>query len=215
VSTIEAEDNLLDVALTSLQEDGFDIYRRPPPHMLPPFMGGYRPDAIAIGQGRKIAIDVIVEGANVARATEAKDRFRDQKGWEHRVIYARPVAASKALQGASASAIEASLATVDRLNEAGFLSAALLTGWATFEALGRRLCPDQFRRPQTPARLVEVLASEGQLTPDEADNMRQLIDLRNRLTHGDLEIEVPKQSVDCLTRILHTLLKQVTTDAGD
>ncbi len=104
------------------------------------------------------------------------------------------------------SAIGESLTTVDRLNEAGLTPAALLIGWATFEALGRRLSPTRFKRPQTPARLVEVLASEGQLMPSEADSARQLITARNRLIHGDLEVEVTKEDIARLPAILRTLL---------
>ncbi len=75
MSTIEAEDQLLDVALAKLQEEGYDIYRRPPPHMLPAFMAGYRPDAIAIGPHKKIAIDIIVEGANAAGGPRGRTAF--------------------------------------------------------------------------------------------------------------------------------------------
>ena len=67
----------------------------------------------------------------------------------------------------------------------------------------------QFERPQTPGRLVEVLATEGFLTPTEADRLRQLVDKRNRLVHGELQIRATKAELDAFTRTLENLLDMV------
>ena len=64
-------------------------------------------------------------------------------------------------------------ALVERLLEQGFVGAAFLLGWASFEAAGRALMVEEFRKPQTPGRLVELLAGAGYLTPTEADRLRQ------------------------------------------
>ncbi len=215
MSTIESEHPLLDEALANLKAEGYDVYRRPPPSMLPPFMTGYRPDAIAVGREKKLAIDMIVEGVDVPGKRTAKERFAGHDGWEHRVIYVRPDSAGRDVPEASQVAIERSLDTIDELAGHGLTSAALLIGWATLEALGRRLCPEQFRRPQTPGRLVEVLAAEGQLSPDEADRVRPLVETRNRLIHGDLDVEVTRDSVAQFAGILRTLLERAEPETLD
>lgn len=215
MSTIETEHQILDVALANLKAEGYDVFRQPPPSMLPAFMAGYRPDVVAIGPTKSIAIDIIVDGTGPSRQGERKDRFAGQEGWEHRVIYVRPDAAGKNVREASRDAIERSLSSIDQLAGSGLPTAALLIGWATLEALGRRLCPTRLRRPQAPGRLVEVLASEGQLTPDEADCVRRLVDTRNRLIHGDLDVDVTRETVERFARILRTLLEQAEAQAAN
>lgn len=207
MSTNETEFPLLETALANLRAEGYDVYRRPPPSLIPAFMAGYRPDVVAIGPRKSLAIDFIVEGSNVPKKKEVKDRFTGQKDWEYRVIYVRSDSSGRDMQNASREAIERSLSIVEQLEGHGLTSAALLIGWATLEALGRRVCPDHLRRPQTPGRLVEVLASEGELTPDEADRVRPHIQARNRLIHGDLNVEVARESVQEFSRILRRLLE--------
>jgi hypothetical protein len=52
----------------------------------------------------------------------------------------------------------------------GYSCAGLLMGWSTFEALGRTSMPDDFARPQSPGRLLQLLAQEGYVTPGEASH---------------------------------------------
>lgn len=210
---IETEEAVLEAVLPRLKAEGFDVFRDPPANLLPEFMSGYRPDAIAIGQGKKIAIEVVGSRASAARVAALHERFAPGRGWELRVVHAGPQAGTQAIEIVPESSIERSLAMVGQLTDAGLTQAAVLIGWATFEAIGRRLSPEKFKRPQTPGRLVEVLASEGLLTPDEADSVRGLVETRNRLIHGDLEVEVSKNAVKDFTRILRTLLSQIEAEA--
>jgi uncharacterized protein YutE (UPF0331/DUF86 family) len=82
---------------------------------------------------------------------------------------------------------------------------ALIMAWAALEAIGRALLPEKFGRPQTPERLVELLAHEGYLTPDEADTVRPLIELRNTAVHGALDSAVNEQSLGHFILILQKM----------
>ncbi|WP_365948185.1 hypothetical protein [Tardiphaga sp.] len=61
------------------------------------------------------------------------------------------------------------------------------------------------RVPQTQGRLVQVLAGEGYVTPDEADFLRRSASLRNRLIHGELSTHVDGSTVGTFLGILESL----------
>jgi uncharacterized protein YutE (UPF0331/DUF86 family) len=171
-------------------------------------MQTYRPDAIALKKDKKIAIEVVGSNANSnQKIMTLQSLFADHDDWELRVFYASPVASNKSVEVASIPAINESIQGVIDLKEAGHLSPALVMAWATFEAVGRALLPDQFQRPQTPARLVEVLASEGYITPDEADTLRAATTIRNAVVHGQLDSTVDKKMLDGFVAVLKTLAK--------
>lgn len=214
MSTIETETAILESILSRLRAEGYDVFRKPPPHVLPEFMADYRPDAIAIGRGKKLAIEIVGDQSpSAARLRKLQERFAPDSGWELQVVYARSQPAIKSIETVPETSIERSLTTVRELNEAGLTQPALLIAWASFEALGRRLLPEHFERPQTPGRLVEILAREGHLTPDEADAVRQLIASRNLLIHGDLDVQIDKAQIEHFATILGTILVLAKEDA--
>lgn len=216
MTTIETETAILESVLSRLRAEGYDVFRQPPPHVLPEFMADYRPDAIAIGRGKKLAIELVGDQSrSSAELGDLQKRFTPDSGWELQVVYARSQPGTQSIETVADVSIERSLATVGQLCDAGLTQPALLIAWASFEALGRRLLPGQFERPQTPGRLVEVLATEGLLTPDEADAVRQLIASRNRLIHGDLDVRIDQAPIERFLAILRTLLAIAKEEAAD
>jgi len=71
-----------------------------------------------------------------------------------------------------------------------------MMAWAAFEAAGRALLPQSLARPQSANQLIEVLASEGAMTPSEADSLRNAIGLRNAATHGQFSVPITEEEVD-------------------
>jgi uncharacterized protein YutE (UPF0331/DUF86 family) len=209
MSVLESsEAEVIESLLSRYQAEGFDVYVNPSPSILPPFMQEYRPDAIALKKDKKIAIEVV--GSNARSSQKVKtlqSLFADHDDWELVVFYASPIASNKLLEVASTSAINDSIQRVVDLSEAGHLLPALVMAWATFEAIGRAMLPDQFQRPQTPARLVEVLGSEGYITPEEADTLRAASTIRNAVVHGQLDSKVDSPMLESFVAILRTLAK--------
>ncbi|HEV7600451.1 MAG TPA: hypothetical protein VGO49_09355 [Bradyrhizobium sp.] len=206
VGSSEAE--VIESLLPKYQAEGFDVYVNPSPSILPPFMQTYRPDAIALKKDKKIAIEVVgTTSRSDQKIRTLQSLFAGHGDWELRVFYASPAASNKLLEIASISAINDSVQRVIDLKSAGLLLPALVMAWATFEAIGRALLPDQFRRPQTPARLVEVLGSEGYITPEEADILRAASSTRNAIVHGQLDTTVDQKTLDGFVAILQTLAK--------
>jgi hypothetical protein len=206
IGSSEAE--VIESLLPRYQAEGFDVYVNPSPSILPPFMQAYRPDAIALKKGKKIAIEVVGSTASSEEKVKTlQSLFADHRDWELRVFYASPLASNDLLETASIPAINESIHRVAELKQAGHLLPALVMAWATFEAAGRALLPEQFRRPQTPARLVEVLGSEGYITPEEADTLRAASSIRNAVVHGQLDATVDQKILEDFIAILETLVK--------
>jgi uncharacterized protein YutE (UPF0331/DUF86 family) len=199
---------VLENVVPELEAEGFDVYTRPSPPILPAFMREYSPDAIALRQDKNLAIEVLREGPfSKQRLEKIQELLAGHKDWELRVYWISPSRIVKPIEGASRQVIEQAINGIEELRADGRTAPALLMAWATFEALARALLPGKFVRPQTPGRLVEVLAADGQLTPTEADHLRRLAESRNRLIHGGLHVSVSEEDVRSFIEVLKTLLR--------
>lgn len=211
MSAPEQEMDVLNSIVPKLQAEGYAVHVHPPRSMLPSFMQSYMPDAIALGVPKNLAIEVVVEGSSTpALLFNLKERFEHSRDWDLRVYYARPSDERRSLEVVSEAEINGSLATVGKLIELGECKAALLMSWASFEAIGRALFPKRFVLPQSPAQLVEVLATDGQLLPNEADTLRRLAGLRSKLIHGKLDVHVQVEDLRKFVGILKSLAKRLS-----
>jgi hypothetical protein len=207
MNVAEQSRQVIERLVPQLEADGYTVFVEPSRELLPPFMEGYVPDAIALGPKKCLAIEIIVEGARPPERIEyLKRRFQNEAGWELRVYFARPAGSHAILQPQPKAAIEDSLRAVESLVTDGQAAPALLLAWGILEALGRALFPEKFAGPQTPARLVEVLAADGQITPSEADLLRKLARQRTQLIHGDLEVAADPGEVRSFVGVLKMLL---------
>ena len=203
----QLKEGILESMLPRLRADGFQVVLRPSQKALPPFLKDYRPDAVAYKGTRKIAIQVMSDGADVGVKFERIRRsFADQPDWELRLVYNAPTEFDGAVPVASQRLIEDRITQIEAsLNSVG-LSAALLAAWAAFEAAARAVLPTRFVTPQPPAQLLEVLAADGYITPDEADDLRELSRLRNYVAHGRLDIEPSREQVERVIAATRELL---------
>jgi uncharacterized protein YutE (UPF0331/DUF86 family) len=206
MNIVDEARQVLEQLVPQLQAEGYTVYLEPSRQLLPPFMEGYTPDAIALRRDKNLAIEVIVEGpSSKANEDRLKRRFESRKDWELRFYYVRPAGRRDGLPAMANQTIDSSIESLEGLISSGQISAAVLMAWATFEALGRALSPDKFARPQTPARLIEVLAADGSVTPSEADLLRKLANSRNRLIHGTLNDKIDPAELTKFVAILKTL----------
>jgi uncharacterized protein YutE (UPF0331/DUF86 family) len=207
MSEIQTRDVLLDSLLPQYQAEGFEVFVNPTPSILPSFMHKYRPDAIALRPDRKIAIEVLRASETSSRKVQdLNSLFASHSDWELRVFYVSSSAPEKALEVVPRAAIRKSIERVRALQSAGHLLPALIMAWSTLEGVGRALLPEPLKRPQTPRRLVEVLAEAGYLTPGEADLLRSAIALRNAAVHGRVDLIVDEKQISQFLGVLDTLI---------
>jgi len=69
-----SEAMLLESVLPDLEAEGFEVFAHPSPPILPAFMRDHSPDAIALRSDKKLAIEVLREGAPSNRRL---DRLRE------------------------------------------------------------------------------------------------------------------------------------------
>ena len=202
------EADVLESIVPQLEAEGFEVYSHPSASLLPSFMQSDPPDAIALREDKKLAIEVVRRGpATQKRLEKFRELLAGRRDWELRVYWISPANTPEAIETASGKDIEQSLKVIEQLTSEGSHGAALLMAWATLEALGRALLPEKLARPQTAGRLVEALAGEGYVTPSEADRLRELAKVRNQLAHGGLRAKATSRDIKSCTATLKTLLK--------
>lgn len=210
-----AEAEILRGLLPELEAEGYEVFVEPRPPLSPAFLEGMRADAIALRGDKKLLIQFVRESEQESERLVRMQRLvKAQPGWELRAVLVSPATspASPALQ--SKEQIAESVNKIQRLLDHGFVSAALLQGWASFEAVARLLMTEHFRKPQTPGRLVETLAGEGYLTQLEADRMRLLGKYRNSFIHGELNAGIAEDDVRFLAAVLSNLIGTMDAACG-
>lgn len=206
----EREAAILDRVREELVSEGYEVVLQPNALLGPPFLHGMRPDALAFRADKNLVVEVATQSpATDKRLRELQSRLEGQPGWELHLIWASPGDKSRPLRTPSVDTIKEAVGEIEQLDSRRHYKAALLLGWAALEALGRFLIPNALARPQTPARLIEFIATSGKLSPNEADEMRELIAKRNRLIHGELQTTIAKKDVASLLRALRALLREV------
>jgi hypothetical protein len=174
------------------EAEGFTFIEYPDRRNLPTFMEGYQPDAVALGDDKSIAIEVDVHGdpAKQSNSGEIARRFRRQKGWELRVVYGAHVHDER-FEVPTAEQIRKNIEEAEALLAQGHPRAALVLGWATIEAIARTLNPDlPTFGPRTTAAALELLEHLGRLGFEEADELRKLSPLREKVVHGDFQTAI-------------------------
>lgn len=201
-----------------LQEEGYTIYFQPDGQFLPPFMGSYIPDAIAIGpEGKKkLAIEVVASpDPKQDRITNLNRVFASSSDWQLKLIYANPEPIEEFRLPPSTESIRTSIGAIERLISDQQFAPAMLMGWATLEALGRLLLPARFVRALPPSGVVSTLAGEGCILPSQADFLRKLALVRNQLTHGRLDMQLSAGDLQRFAGILKELLALYERDVVD
>jgi hypothetical protein len=214
-SDTELEAVVLESLLPTLEAEGFRVLLHPSSKFLPAFMRTHQPDAIAVKQDRKVAIEVMSDAPGAgARLRRMQEVFSGHPEWEFRVVYAPSRAAEAAIPTPARTVLEDVLDRLPKVLEDGGPVPAVLTAWSAFEAAARSLAPADVARPQPPARLVEILASDGYLTPLEADHVRRFADLRNKAAHGDFNVVLTPSDLRKFVRIVRALLDQLPETAS-
>jgi uncharacterized protein YutE (UPF0331/DUF86 family) len=200
------EGNFMQNLIPELRAQGYEVYLQPTAPVVPEFLAHLRPDAIAIGKGQKIIIELVTSDNSRQRKTEAlANLVKQYPEWELRVLVVTPAKRTDDLRIQTTEEIQTFLKEVRDLETSGHTIGALLLAWGTFEAISRRLMSTDFAKPQSPGRLVQFMAQDGYITPSEADRLRALAQKRNAMIHGNLDVRADTAEVTAFRQILERL----------
>ncbi|MBX5180313.1 hypothetical protein HJB77_29370 [Rhizobium lentis] len=210
-SALDFERQALEKLKSQYEEQGFVFSAHPKRDDVPAFLGSYRPDAIA----RKPGVNVIIEVRQ--RANPAAERslneirrlVEGQPGWQFVITYGgSDPQATLVIPAASAEAIRERLDEARLLAQQGHRRVAFALGWFLLEAALHRLQSEEGKRPRAPGTVVETLAMLGYLTPETERQLRPLIGQRNRIVHGDIEVEPSDEDMEVVFKALEEALSE-------
>jgi hypothetical protein len=196
------------------QAKGLEFYFNPPRNILPDFLGGYRPDAIALGPEGGIIIEIKHQRNRDSekRLKDIAKRVSGKKGWEFRVIYLNPpIAPVPPIAKPTPQQVQTALREIETLIKGGHYAAALVTSWATLESLARlgSSHEEDGLKAISPLQAVQILAEEGYIENEAADRLRNLAQLRNAVVHGDFSAAVSAEQVKDFLRELRSIASSV------
>lgn len=206
-----SEATALDLYASRLAAQGYRVLRDPDERDMPAFLEGFRPDAVALARPPKanLVVEVVHKGHQqrdaVGRVRRLRALLAGHDDWRLEILYAGVI--ERELPSTTPEAVQAALSAARRLS-ATEPRAALLLAWSALEAATRPLEPKSASRPLRAGSLVELLAAEGHILPSEADRLRELSDLRNRLAHGDLSADVTADEIREVANFAEQLLHQ-------
>jgi len=197
MKAVETERRVLGLLRPRFEAEGYSFVEFPERDMLPAFMQGYRPDAVAFREGKSIAIEVKLrhDPATEKNLRSISERFENQPSWEFRIVYGDEVE-DEPLHKPTLAQIEPHVAEAEVLLREGYYRAALVLGWAAIEAIARTVSDDfPSSGARTMRQAVELLEHTGRLRFEQAQQLRKLLSLRTKVVHGDLSLEISHDDV--------------------
>jgi len=202
------EARILELLRSRYEREGFSFIEHPAAADLPAFMEGYRPDAIALGKGKSIAIEVKSRrDPTIEKNLRAiSERFHGQNLWEFRVAYSDEVE-DEPISTSTREDIQKSIVEAETLLAQEFLRPAFVIAWAAIEGIARTLSDLSSNRPLNGRQAVELLEHLGRLRFNEARELRRLLSLRSKIVHGDFGTSVTKAEVESVLKAARTALE--------
>jgi uncharacterized protein YutE (UPF0331/DUF86 family) len=193
---------------------GLKFYVNPPRDVVPDFLGDFRPDAIARGPEGGIIIEVKLQRTpeSERRLAEIARRVSAQKGWEFRAIFATPpIDEISSIPKPTQQQLQGAFDQIEALTNGGHHTAALLIAWATLESLARlaNANSETGTRTFSPLQAIQMLAEQGYLENEAADNLRGMVGLRNAVAHGDLSVNVQGGQVKSLLKQMRAIAAEL------
>lgn len=208
---------VLELLKERYQSEGYSFFEYPSQDITPSFLEGYRPDAIAVGPAGRVVIEVRShrKASDISLAAVA-DRFLGNSDWKFEVVYAEDLGEEVGTQLTvpTVNQVISQIPEVESLLASGHPKAAFLVGWGLLEAAAR-IAAQEGRggsaRSKPPRQVVNYLEQEGFLAASDAGDLRKLIDTRNALVHGGLNVIVSPNDVAVLLNVIRLLVDELET----
>ncbi len=182
----------LESTAQELLAQGYEVIIAPSSDQLPFDLGNYQPDLVAFkGKGGLILeVKGSLERLSIDRFQELAERISEYDGWRFLLVTLNDAIESLVPKEPgdlpSWKTLQAKTKDVETLIQAMMVEPALLYLWSTIEALLRKRAIAQSipidRFP--PVTLLNHMYSSGELSVDEFDVIRSILEKRNRVAHG-------------------------------
>lgn len=200
VDAAHAERAIIDELRRRYELAGYRFTAPPDSKLLPAFLDGYVPDAVAERPGEHVAIELKDRtGADQLTISALQPLFESHPDWRLRVIVLPQLSErSPPVLAASPEAILDRVGDVRNLMRTGDAPAAFVMGWALLEAAFRSRVSNPQAQPVGAATAVQALAMAGAISPETEERLRNLIPVRNRIVHGDISLVPAAEEVDAV-----------------
>jgi uncharacterized protein YutE (UPF0331/DUF86 family) len=204
----KVERRFLESLRSRYEGEGFTFTTYPYPAKLPDFLGSYVPDALAQKPGRNVVIEVKQRSAPPTERSlaEISRLFDGHPDWQLQVVLMGGPLQSVAIPVAKPATVRSGIKEVRALIQQGHRRAAFVVAWSLLEAALRALDDETNGHSFTPGIVVQTLAMNGYIEPETEGRMRNLIELRNRIVHGDLVAEPAQADVELVLSAIEETL---------
>jgi hypothetical protein len=189
------------------RDEGFHVIVHPHGDQAPSFLAGFELDMIATRGNEGVVVEVktnridLSNDPNVARLAEVVNA---QPGWRlDLVVLEAETQAEKAAHEAgepSDEQLDLILRTADELADNGYASYACVVAWAGLEAAMRRVRDEgELHGRTTATELMRTMYSNGILSREQFDRLRESHKIRTQAVHGLVPPRVEPDLVHYLT----------------
>ncbi|MEQ8406140.1 MAG: hypothetical protein RKE49_13665 [Oceanicaulis sp.] len=205
------ERDMLTVLRDSYESRGYTFVEHPGRSLLPQEFDGYRPDAIAIKDAEKLAIEI--------KNREAGQQFSSiaacvnkAPGWTLHIVAPGEVEPEWTPTGLPGIEFDTALGELDALIAGGHLVAAELYAWSVFEAAAISKLSAQYGADLTarrsPRSLIGALEINGEISSEEARLLTGLSRARNAVAHGDHQSVADSSQLQIVIDFIKRLISQ-------
>jgi len=215
-STDDAETVFLESMRPYYEDRGYRFTVHPRRAELPDFLAFHIPDAVASRQGDSIAIKLISRPPRGMQPSvvELRNLIKDHSDWSLTVTHmGRDPSDAREMPVSGKDAILLRVDEAEQLAKEGRQAAAFVMAWSLLEAALNSLHPSADKRPRTPGTVVQTLSMNGDISYEMEKALRPLIDLRNRVVHGDLGAMPSLDDVRQVLTAVRTALTEPRVDA--
>jgi len=213
----DAETSFLERMRPFYERQGYRFTVHPQQADVPAFLASQLPDAVASKGNGGIVIKLVSRPEQSIRPSlvELRDLIKDHPEWQLTVAHmGRDPSGVRNMPVVGKGLILRRADEAERLAMDGEIAAAFVLGWSLLEASLNSLHPAADKRPRTPGTVVQTLSMYGDISYEMENALRPLIDLRNRVVHGDLDAMPGLDDVSQVLTAVRTALAENVVDAA-
>jgi hypothetical protein len=212
------EQGTLEKIAQRYRDEGYDVIIHPGKGQVPPFLAGFQLDMVATRGNEGVVVEIKpsrIDLSNDPQIASMASVVNAQPGWKFDLVILEP---ETTVEKAALEAAEPSdeqlfqiLQTADDLADKGYAPFACVVAWGGLEAAMRRLRDDaELYGRATPTELMRTLYSNGFLSREQFERLRETYKVRSQVVHG----LVPTKVTPDLVRYVTATARYLVTGEG-